>query len=80
MSPAKRSTVSLLPMTDCQRVLQAGMNPDDRAVEPLGQLSHSKTITSAPVSFAARAAINPAAPAPTIATATLCSQSKVWTN
>jgi hypothetical protein len=42
------------------------MSPADRAVEPAGTASRSITHGSMPASFAASAAHNPAAPAPTI--------------
>ena len=80
MSSTKISTVSMLPIADCQRVLQAGMKPDESAVEPLGTLSRSNTITSTLLSFAARAATRPAAPAPTIAMLTLWSYLLAFSN
>ena len=59
----------------------AGRNEtDESAVEPLGTLSRSNTITSTPLSFAARAATRPAAPAPTIAMLTLWSHLLVFSN
>ena len=54
----------------CTIVPAAGINPEDSEVEPLGVASLSRIIMSSVLSLAASAAVNPHAPAPTIATST----------
>ena len=52
------------------RVPQAGMNPEDRAVEPVGRASRSSSTQSTPALRSDSAATRPQAPAPTMATGT----------
>ena len=59
-----------MPFSRCQRESAAGMNPEESEVDPLGLASRSRINTSAPCSEAARAAVKPQAPAPTISNGT----------
>jgi hypothetical protein len=70
MSPASSSGVSTMPSAFWKRVPAAGMRPVESVVLPVGLASRSSTSTSAPPSFAARAAVRPHAPAPMTSTGT----------
>ena len=59
-----------MPLARWKRVPAAGISPAESAVEPDGTSSRSTTTASTPASFAASAAHNPAAPAPTMTSGT----------
>ena len=64
MSLVNNSMLSSIPAAFWSLVLAPGINPVDIAVVPNGVESLSSTITSVPISFTARAAQRPQAPAP----------------
>ena len=69
MSCAKRAALSsATPAARCTRVPAAGMKPEDKAVDPWARASRSSSTQSMPASRSISAAVNPQAPAPTMAT------------
>ena len=68
------ATGSITLFSACSRVPQAGIMPDESAVEPWGTASRSSTKTSRPASFRVIAATRPHAPAPMIRAGTVISK------